>query len=146
LIEIHHQVLSPKVSWLITDPLALIILVICSFLGYCTYAFDKTALIDHIQQLDRLNNVLENISTGSGASAFALLIYGSWYFALVVHVMEAMYAAYHCRKTLKLKVGNTMLWFVLVSLVGFPIMSKLMRLVNAQLEARAEKTKQGKVK
>lgn len=49
LIEIHHSVLSPKMYWLVTDPMALAILVVCFGLGYATYVIGEDNLASHVE-------------------------------------------------------------------------------------------------
>ena len=60
----------------------------------------------------------------------------SWYFAVVAHGVEAIYVAYLSHTKLKLSVGITMKWFLLVCCTGFPFTTRFMPLVNGEKEEK----------
>lgn len=139
LIEIHQSVLSPRIYWLVTDPTALLILVVCSGLGFATYAIGESDLASHIKNMPELNSNIESIF--GSAATFAKCVKWSWYFAFVVHWMEAIYGAYECKTTLKLRKNVTILWFFLIWCVGWPITARLKKFADMQKATNTERKK-----
>ena len=62
---------------------------------------------------------------------------GSFYFSVVAHTAEAIYVAYHSRKSLKLSWKSTLLWFSTITLVGFPITKEFSPLLAAYNKSEA---------
>jgi hypothetical protein len=135
LIQIHHQVLSPKVHWLVTDPVPVIVIIAIALLGFGTYGFGgRDGLTDAIESEKRLNEAV--VGFLGSAETFASLTVFFWYIAMVAHLLEGCYVAYHCIKTLKLHLGSTMLWFYMVLCTGYPIASRLLEFVKIQTSAQ----------
>jgi hypothetical protein len=127
---IHQKVCTPSPSWLLTNPLALIILVACTALSYGVYVGSE-GIVDglsvHAPRLEA------GISVIFGSTHFfSYFVFGSFWFAIVAHVVEACIAMYYCHTSLHLHAGPTILWGVLIFLVGYPIFNELQDLLAVQ--------------
>ena len=136
LIEDHHRALSPKLSWLITDPIMRLLFGACLLLGVGT-ALGQDEVSTKIDNTPWANTIVTSIFGSS--TLFAKLVVISWYFSLIAHTMEAFYTAYLCKTVLKTKMGTTIKWFLLNVAVGYPIMNKVRELVNVDNAARTKK-------
>jgi uncharacterized membrane protein (DUF485 family) len=134
LTEIHDQVLKPSISWLL-EPLALLIVLTCCGAGLAR-TFDDATIISYVESNADLHEI---ISKFGSAAIVPKLISFVWYVSLVLHVSEASFVAYHCKKTMKLGLKNTLMWFALVSLVGFKVMGRFRFLLSAQMKAQEKK-------
>ena len=118
-IRIHDEYLracNPKLSWLVTDPLTVLILFGCSTLGFlhfCYYTTDIRSSVDIPLPRTLLQNAVQV----------------SLYFAIVVHIIEAIYVAYLSHTTLKLPLSITIQWFFLVCLAGYPFTARFLNLI-----------------
>lgn len=56
----------------------------------------------------------------------------SWMFGVLAHLAEAVYVAYICKVYLNMTYRNVVSWFLVVTLVGYPMTSKVLRLKNVQ--------------
>lgn len=119
LVEIHSKVLSPNFRWLVSDPLTFGLLLTMICLGVATYV--------GVQEVE---THVGNYWQGVSANAFARFAIGSFWFGIIVHALEGVYCAYHAVLTLKLKPTIGMQWFVIVTLVGYPMARKFMTLVS----------------
>lgn len=136
LVQDHHRALTPKFSWLITDPLMRTLFGACILLGVGTVLGQE----ELAKRVDGTPWATAVVTAVFGTSArFAHLVVGSWYFSLVAHTMEACYTAYLCKRVLKMKTGTIVKWFVLNVCVGFPIMNKVRELVAVDGAARSKK-------
>lgn len=124
LVAVHHRLCSPRVAWLVKKPQALLILVTEAFLAYGTFGRYERAT----NYSDVLSGVV-SLVFGS-ASNFSLAVRAAFYFSVVAHGGEALYVAYHCRRTLKLQWKATILWFLMICMVGIPITSEFLPLLN----------------
>jgi len=132
----HHQALAPKIEWLVIDPFALGILIITVLLAYGTYGFGGAeGLATVIQSAKRLNDTI--CSIWGSADMFAAQVVFFWYFAIIAHLLEALYVAYHAIRTLKLRLGNTLMWFYLVLCVGFPVARRLLEFTKVHVASKA---------
>ncbi|KAL3758825.1 hypothetical protein ACHAWU_007942 [Discostella pseudostelligera] len=138
LIEDHHRALIPKFSWLITDPVMRMLFSACILLGLGT-ALGEEELVTRINEIPWARSFVEFILGSS--TRFVNLVIGAWYFSLIAHTLEAIYTAYLCKTTLKMKPATTMKWFVLNVCTGFPIMNKVQELVAIDHAARSLKSK-----
>jgi hypothetical protein len=139
LVNIHNKVMSPDFLWLLTDPLAFGILLTCASLGLGTYVGAEgveTYLEENVQGLSRYLTMV----FGS-THAFAQVVIGAFWFALVAHVIEALYCAYHAAWTMKFKPAIACKWFIIVSLVGYPIQRRFAALLKVHYELANEKKK-----
>mmetsp|Transcript_29510 Transcript_29510/g.41302 ORF Transcript_29510/g.41302 Transcript_29510/m.41302 type:complete len:222 (-) Transcript_29510:679-1344(-) len=145
LIEIHHQVLSPNVSWLVSDSITLtafLILVLSTF-GYCVIG--EANIPSFVENLDIGGlDIVGIIDTIFGSTlSFATCVKWAWHAIVIPHIFEALVAVYWCTKILKLKTMATIQWAVLVFLVGWFIGSRLFKFVNLQSKSKEGKSKQG---
>jgi hypothetical protein len=132
LNTIHNELCAPKIHWLVTNPLALTVLVTCSGLGFGTIVWGVEGIVDAFEQVPRLEAGIA--STFGSTQTFGYAVLASWYFAVVAHGMEAAIAYRQCSKTLQLETRASLTWTTLVFLVGFPILSELQGMVQAQKE------------
>ena len=63
----------------------------------------------------------------------------SWVFGITAHVVEALYAAYLCKTLLKMKTMATLSWFVIISMVGYPMTSKILEFARIQKKSNEGK-------
>jgi len=136
LVAIHRKVCGPKAIWLINKPLALTILVTCASLGYGSVFMSHKELTGTIEDKKELNNFLSLIF--GSAQNFATMVSFSFYFSVIAHALEGLYAAFYSRKALKLPWTTALQWFALVLLVGYPIMSEFQQMMKVK---RAQKPK-----
>jgi hypothetical protein len=127
MVAIHHSVCAPRFSWLVTKPLALTILIVCSLLGYATLIIGKS----------QLETTLRDAPMGA---LLALAIPVSFYFSFGLHFGEACYAAYHAHVTLKLSWKSSFLWFFAITLVGYPITIEFIDLLRVYRETSTKKS------
>eukprot|EP00536_Pseudo-nitzschia_multiseries_P000638 jgi/Psemu1/294118/fgenesh1_pm.8_\ len=129
LIDVHSRVCTPNPFWLVTDPLSLLILVVCSLLAYGTYV-GVDDMTDALLQTTRLEST---ISAVFGTSrTFSYFVCGSFWFSVVAHAFEAAIALHHALISLKLGVAKAGLWGLMIFLVGYPMFSRLQKLVSVQ--------------
>lgn len=136
LIDMRDRILAPSVSWLF-EPVALCILVTCSGAGLAKIAFDDSTIISFVERNPEVHELL--MSMFGSTKMVPKLISFVCYVSLVGHLSEALFVAYHCRKTMKLGHKNTFMWFILVGLVGFKVMGRFNCLLSAQLNAQEKK-------
>ena len=107
-------------KWLVTDPVALVIIIVTALLAYGSYGFGGAqGLATAVRGAKRLEDAVSSI--WGSADTFARHVVFFWYFAVTIHALEGSYVAYHAIRTLKLRLGSTLLWFYLVLCTGFPI-------------------------
>jgi len=131
ILEMHHKCLEPDFSWLLTEPLCRIILFSVTGLGYAHYNIDMQELVEQ-------NEIIANM-VGARGQGLAFLVMISWKFAITAHVVEALYAAYLCKTLLKMKTMATLSWFVIISMVGYPMTSKILEFARIQKKSNEGK-------
>ena len=136
MLEIRAKSCAPNPIWLVTDPLAFLILVVCSLLAYGTY-IGVDNMVDAILRAPRIESVLVGVF-GSSRN-FANLVVGSFWFSVVAHAFEATITVYYANTVLKLGLLPTSIWAVLVFSVGYPIFNRFQKL--AAIEKAHEKSK-----
>lgn len=136
LVDDHHSALTPKFSWLVTDPLMRTLFGACLLLGAGT-AMGQEELAKKIDDTPWASSIVTSIFGAS--SRFAYMVVASFYFSLVAHSAEAFYTAYLCKTVLKMKPLTICKWFVLNTCTGFPIMKKVTEMVEVDKAARASK-------
>jgi hypothetical protein len=127
---IHNDVCAPKLYWLVTNPLALIIFITISGLAYGTLVLGVNGMVEALAQAPHLEEGVETIF--GSTQTFAYAVWGAWYFAIIAHGIEAFIAVQHCSNTLQLEAGPTTTWAFLTFCVGYPIFSQLQELVQVQ--------------
>jgi hypothetical protein len=135
MIALHHQSLKPKVHWLVTDPVALVVVLVTALLALGTYGFGGAqGLATVISDAKPWNFFIASI--WGSTDLFAKQVVFFWYFAIVLHALEGVYVAYHAVRTFKLGLGTTLLWFYLVLCTGFPISKRFLELLKVQSAAK----------
>jgi|AntRauTorckE5430_2_1112549.scaffolds.fasta_scaffold02291_3 hypothetical protein len=136
LVELHHRCLAPKFSWWITEPLSRTVVLSMAGLGYAYYCVDMQELVEQ--------NEMIAVVAGEKGEVFAYAVKISWLFGIAAHIAEAIYAAFICKTLLKMKNAGTFAWFVIISITGYPMMSKVMKFASIQKNINA--SKKGKMK
>mmetsp|Transcript_14795 Transcript_14795/g.18029 ORF Transcript_14795/g.18029 Transcript_14795/m.18029 type:complete len:235 (+) Transcript_14795:135-839(+) len=140
LMKLHDEVLSPKFTWLITDATSRLIFPTVLALGYFTYVGFEQFLQDFENQASvSLINIVNTVF-GSPEGLFTC-VRTAFIFSVVAHLTEAIYVVYQCRKKLSLKPTTTLSWFLIVSVVGFPMTSKVLEFVNVKNQNQSGKKK-----
>jgi len=126
--ELYQRVSAPQWSWLVTDPLALIIWITCGLLGYGTLVLGRDGMVESISHAPRLEAGIETVFLHT--SYFAVAVTVAFWFSVVAHGIEAFLAIHQCRTSLGLHWRATISWAILISSVGYPIFSRLTELVD----------------
>jgi len=137
LIEEHHKALSPRIGWLFADFFTIFILAICLLLGFATHVVGTKEVVESISNRPLVDSMISSVF--GSARTFGRWVEGGWYFAIVAHVAEGIYAAYLCKTKLKTKVWTAFQWFLLTCSVGWPITSRVVELVEVDRKAREGK-------
>ena len=138
LRQIHNKVCGPKVHWLVTDVLALVILVTCTAIAFGTLILGMDGMIDAISKAPRLEEGISTIFTSK--TIFAYAVVASFWFAIIAHGIEAVISYKLCTDVLALDLGPTFVWVLLVFTVGYPIFSRLQLFAETQ-QRNDDKTK-----
>lgn len=139
LVAIHHQALAPRIHWLVSDPLTLFMFIVSCGLGIATYWIGIENLPLYIKHVDWLHSIVLNVF--GSTVLFAKSVKYSWYFLVIAHSGEALYGAYECQKTLKLKPKAILQWYLLIFCVGWFAGKRLIKLVNLQKDCHSRKIK-----
>jgi hypothetical protein len=121
--QIHNTVCCPNPIWLITDPLALVALILCTAVAYGTCYLGMDGIVNAVALMPNIEGWINTIFGSS--TIFGYCVIGGFIFAIVAHTIEASIAVYQSHTILKLDLSITLLWGFLVSLVGFPVFSRL---------------------
>ena len=124
--EVVPDVCAPKPLWLITDPLAFLILVVCSLLAYGTY-IGIDGITDALLKAPKLEKTI-GLVFGTSRN-FAYAVCGAFWFSIVAHGIEASLVVYYATTVLKMGVVSTSIWAILVFSVGYPIFNRFQTLV-----------------
>jgi len=133
LVEMHHEMLAPQFSWLTSEPLCRMILFAMAGLGYAYYCLDMKDLVNQYAMLKPV--------IGSEGQILAYAIKVSWIFGVFAHLAEAIYTAFVCKQTLKMRNKATLSWFIMVSLVGFPMTMKVLEFISVHNSSSLKKNK-----
>ena len=139
LVEIHSKVLSPNFRWLVSDPLTFGVLLTMVCLSVATFA--------GVQEVETyIGNHWQGVSSTlakvfGSTNALARFAIGSFWFGIIVHALEGSYCAYHAVLTLKLKSTIAIQWFVIVTMIGYPVAHKFTTFVSVHraLEGKTKK-------
>jgi len=134
--KIHEEVLAPQVLWLF-KPLALLVLLVCGAATITKFAIGGDAVTEYIEThpiaYERVESLLGSVQVVNYLISF---VFWTSFFG---HGIEACFVGYHCKTSLQLSNKNTIMWFILVTMVGFPIMTRFNVLLKAQLSGEAKK-------
>lgn len=134
LVAIHHKVCAPRLRWLIEKPVAIAIIALMLFLNVCVLILGTSELRLVIES-DAMLNQIVSVLFGS-AKVFALLVKVAFYFAHSAHAAEAIYAAFHCFRTLKLQWKPTFQWIAPILFTGYPFLLELQTLIDVAQRKR----------
>ena len=129
---------TPKISWLVTEPITLIIFSICFAFAYATHILKEDGIVSTLYESPILIQDLVG-KLFCCEYTFASYVQKFWYFTLVAHIIEGLIAAYICQARLKLSKLTTLKWFVLSSMVGYPISSRMFELGVMDKKFKEEK-------
>mmetsp|Transcript_32504 Transcript_32504/g.78900 ORF Transcript_32504/g.78900 Transcript_32504/m.78900 type:complete len:227 (-) Transcript_32504:161-841(-) len=122
LIEIHHQVLFPRLHWFYSDSFCAQVMVLMVALTVAPIVAWNNGTIFG------LNIIMSDESNW--------IIYGLSAVCFAAHLVEALYSIYLSQWKLKLGRLSSFCWFVMIFLAGLPITRKLIKLNDIQEEAR----------
>ncbi|CAJ1941561.1 unnamed protein product [Cylindrotheca closterium] len=125
LIEMHHQVLFPRLHWFYSDSFCAQVMVLTGLLIIAPIMAWNGSL-GHFVNLDKRESIVYGLS--------------AVYFT--AHLAEAFYSIYLSQWKLKLGRLSSFCWFLMIFLAGLPITKKLVKLNEVQEEAR-QKAKKG---
>jgi hypothetical protein len=126
---IHQDVCRPDATWLVTDPFAASILVICAAITYGVWIGTDEMASRLSEDAPRLEHGIRTIF--GSVTNFGHAVHASFWFAWLAHLFEAGIGVLYCR-TLNLQTSSTLMWAFMIFLVGFPILKELQALVKAQ--------------
>lgn len=113
--------MEAQCTWLVTEPLPLLILTVTAALGYTTLVLGEDGLQSAIESMPSVGQTI--ISTIFGGYFFGV-VHASFYFAIVAHAAEAIYIAIMLRKRASLEFLACFKWFALICCVGYPLTKK----------------------
>jgi hypothetical protein len=125
IIQEGKKEMEPHFSWLITEPLPLLIMVVVVALGYATLVLEEAGL----QTIVEASPFQKTISVLFG-SFFFVVVRASFYFSIFAHTAEAVYVATMLRVKANIGYLTCMKWFVLICCVGYPVTSKAMKFIG----------------
>jgi len=126
---------APKISWLVTKPLSIIILASVAALAYGTLYLGR---IEMEQKL--IHWKVLHISPTASRLFTHVVIYAFW-FSVAAHGLEAAYTYHHTTRTLQLPIPSAMTWASLVFLVGYPIFSEITAIIGFHTQQAAKNKK-----
>jgi hypothetical protein len=137
LPAIYNQVCAPRISWLVTKPLALACLIGFGLLGFGAEILGREGILELLEQAPRLQ---QGVATVIGTpQTFCDMVMRTWYVLVIVHIGEALWAAYHCVNTLKMDTTATLQWCLMIWAVGYPILMEFRSLVKLHEEQSKSK-------
>ncbi len=140
LVKLHHENLSPKFSLLITDSTCRVIVTTVLALGYFDMMGLETFLSDVENHAPEFFKNIIYLLFGSVESLFKG-VQVSFKFAVVAHFLEACYVTHLCKNNLKMNLKSTLSWFLIVSMVGYPMTSTILDFVRVQAELKNKQKK-----
>ena len=137
ILKESQKAMAPQYIWLLIDPLALLVLSIMLIFGHISFTLQRDGLQSAIDNIPLMPKLVTSIFGSVGALYSAVL--ASFYFAVVVHVLEAGYASYKLKTHFNLPDETVANWFVLISCVGYPITSKALEFIRIAEEQNSKK-------
>lgn len=127
--------MEPHFSWLITESLPLLIMVVVVALGYATLVLGEAGLQNVVEASPLL--IQKTISVLFG-SFFFVVVRASFYFSIFAHTAEAVYVATMLRTKANLGCLACIKWFVLICSVGYPVTSKAIKFIAQPKDGKLE--------
>ncbi|GAX24418.1 hypothetical protein FisN_4Lh553 [Fistulifera solaris] len=135
LIAIHHKETGPKLSWLWSKPLLLLIVSGLAFASWGAF------LADH-ERLEKNFDVFTKSLIGSSPPfQLRMALRYALYFTALAHLFEVAFLAYFGPKHVKLSAMATVQWSVLTFFCGYPIFSEFIDFLEVLKRNKAEKKK-----
>mmetsp|Transcript_10218 Transcript_10218/g.13335 ORF Transcript_10218/g.13335 Transcript_10218/m.13335 type:complete len:254 (+) Transcript_10218:14-775(+) len=135
LIEIHHEVLLPKFSWLMSNSITFTAVLLFVMLSVGYSVIGEVNIPSFVEQLEYLvgldTSAIIDPIFGS-ASSFGTVVKWSYYVTVIFHIIEALVAVYWCKKILKLKTKATAQWALIIYIAGWLIGYRLFKFVTLQ--------------
>lgn len=128
--------MEAQFTWLVTEPLPLLILTVTAALGYTTLVLGEDGLESAIESLPLIGQTI--ISTIFRSYYFFGVVRASFYFAIVAHAAEAIYIAIMLRKRASLGYLPCLIWFSLICCVGYPLTKKALLYTNKPKEDKLD--------
>lgn len=128
MVEIHADVCSPQLSWLVTHPDALVVLIVVALLGYGTHIVGTDQLAANIEGNTTMTSIISTVFLSP--ALFSRLVKYGWIFALGAHAAEGIYVAHKAQHALKLGLKSRLMWFGMICSVGYPITKEFLELLN----------------
>ena len=135
LVAIHQKETSPKLSWLWTKPLLLVIV------AGLLFAFWGAALANQDQLEHHFDVFTQHYIGISPPFQLCKALRYVLYFTAIAHLVEVVFLVYFGRKHIKLSTMATIKWSILVLFCGYPIFSEFADLMEALKRNKAEKQK-----
>eukprot|EP00527_Entomoneis_sp_CCMP2396_P006599 CAMPEP_0198142014 /NCGR_PEP_ID=MMETSP1443-20131203/4912_1 /TAXON_ID=186043 /ORGANISM="Entomoneis sp., Strain CCMP2396" /LENGTH=229 /DNA_ID=CAMNT_0043804933 /DNA_START=62 /DNA_END=751 /DNA_ORIENTATION=+ len=129
MVEIHNQLLQPKLYWLI-KPQSVINLFLLTAMAYGELVLGIEGMESAIDGSKKYHHM--------ATDTLVLVLRCVFWFTVCVHSIEGAYGFYHSRTTLKLKLPGQLMWGALLLIAGFPVMSEFTPLVQAALAHQQE--------
>jgi hypothetical protein len=136
ILEEGKNAMGARYSWLF-EPLPLSILVIMVVFGYITFILKSEGLQLALDGGSFVAKILTDLFGSVDKSYFAVMC--SWYLAVFLHVLEAIYVAYEMKTKFKVTGAAAFKWFVLVSGVGYPVTRKALEFIKIDDEQYSKK-------
>jgi hypothetical protein len=130
------QMMRPKLSWFFLDARCRMILISMGLLGYANHFCDLNQLITKNPDLGHFF-----IALFGSVNVMAIVVKVCWFFGVFAHVLEAFYGVYLCKVTLELGSITSFLWFLAISLVGYPMTTKVIEFTAIKTSNMADKAK-----
>ena len=133
MYQFRTEACEPYLSWLVTKPWALLVVVLVSGLTFGMHI----DIVDALEKAPRLEATIVKIF--GSTFVFKTLVAASFWFTVVAHGLEAFLALHYCLTTFELGGGPTAKWCFMTLLVGYPISSKLFALEAIERERKKSK-------
>ena len=130
MVAIHKEVSAPQISWLVTDPFAFLVLVVCALLGFTVHGIGIGSLVEVIESSPTWNDFITTIF--GSAATFGTSVRASWVLCVVAHNAEALFVLYHAKLTMKMGAKAQFLWYFVCACVGWPMTQKFLHLKKMQ--------------
>ncbi len=127
--------MEAQCTWLVTEPLPLLILTVTAALGYATLVLGEDGVQGAIESMPLVGQNIINTIFGS---YFYGVVRASFYFAIAAHAAEAIYVAIMLRKRASLGYLACFKWFALICCVGYPLTKKALMYTNKPKEDKLD--------
>lgn len=135
LVAIHHKETSPKLSWIWSKPLVLLIV------PGLLFAFWGAVLVDQEQLENNFNVFSKHVLGISPPFRLCPALGNVLHFTAVAHLFEVSFLVYFGKKSLKLSTLAIVKWSLLVFVCGYPIFSEFTDLLQVSKRKNTEKKK-----